>query len=711
MHNHSDTSARLTFSCPAATLFALAAASVGMPSFAYAQDAEGNLDEIVVTAARTADDAGVGVLGRQPVMATPLSVTGYTSAMILDQGARSTSEVLANDPSVRTQSAGDGNYDYFSLRGFSISASAFSLNGLFGVLPWNTFSPETVEQFEVIRGPSTTLTGASPFDNPGGSINIQPKRAGAEPLVQLTGALDAGGQTGLHLDLGRRLGSRQEWGLRLNAAYRDGDLAREHQSERVRLASVGLDYSGERLRASLDAGFQKFRTDGANFLFYIYEGTDVPRAPDLDENVSPDWAFADSRDVYAAGRVEFDASDTVTLYAAAGTREHESSILNPYSEIADGDGNLSVYPYQESYFAKTNLSAEAGLRMNLVTGPLKHRLVFSGSTIRFNTGWLGTYSDGFTGLPEYESNIYSPNYPPRPDLTGTPNDGELQLRNRLTGVSVVDAISIADERYQLLLGLRRQKFDIERLYDPGNPYNDSAWSPSLGLLAKLNDRLSVYANYLVGLSQGPFAPVGTVNQNQPFPPSKTTQYELGAKAKFGSLFASIALFQITQPAGLTDPDTNTFNVNGEQRHRGVELTFSGDVGRGARLLGGANYLDAKLARTEGGLLDGNRAPGVPQFAANLGGEIDLAFMDGLTLTGRVIYTGKAFIFGDNGQSIPDWTRLDVGARYATAIGAIPVVLRLNVTNVTGEDYWASAKGFGLSLGSARSALLSATVSF
>lgn len=107
---------------------------------------------------------------------TPLSVTGYAAAMIQDQGARSASVVLANDPSIRLQGAGDGNYDYFTIRGFTISAAAFSMNGLYGILPWNTFSPETVEQFEVVRGPSTTLTGASPFDNPGGAVNIQPKR-------------------------------------------------------------------------------------------------------------------------------------------------------------------------------------------------------------------------------------------------------------------------------------------------------------------------------------------------------------------------------------------------------------------------------------------------------------------------------------------------------------------------------------------------------
>ncbi len=688
------------------------AAALFIACTAHAADAATNeMDEVLVTAARTSAEAGVGVLGRRSVLETPLSVTGYTAAMIEDQGARSASEVLANDPSIRVQSAGDGNYDFFSLRGFSIAASAFSLNGLYGVLPWNTFSPETVEQFEVIRGPSTTLTGASPFDNPGGSINIRPKHAGDDAMTRFTGSLDAGGQAGGHLDVGRRYGAQGEWGLRVNAAYRDGDLAREHQSEKVRLAAVGLDYRGDAFRVSLDAGYQKFRTDGANFLLYIYEGTEVPRAPELDENVSPEWAFADSRDAYAAVRVELDVRENVTLYATAGTRDHESSILNPYSEIADGEGNLVVYPYQEAYFAKTHLSSEAGARLKFETGSIKHELVLSGSMIRFDTGWLGTYSDGFTGFDPYDSNIYDPNYPPAPDLTGAPTNADVQLRNRLAGMSLIDMISTSDSRYQLMLGLRRQKFDIERLYDPENPYNDSAWSPSVGVLAKLNDHLSVYANHLVGLSQGPFAPVGTANQNQPFPPSKTKQYEAGVKGSFDGFFASVALFQITQPAGLTDPDTNVFGIDGEQRHRGVELTFSGDVGGGFRLLGGANYLDAKLNSTAGGLLDGNRAPGVPEFAANLGAELDVGAARGLTLTGRIIYTGKEYLYGDNLQPIPDWTRLDLGARYATEFGATPVIFRVNLTNVTGEDYWASAKGFGLTLGSARSALLSATVSF
>ena len=691
-------------------IIAALAASTCLAQPAFAEDAEDENGTIVVTGARTGDEAGVGVLGTRPVLDIPLSVTGYTDDMILDQGARSASEVLANDPSIRLQGAGDGSYDFFTVRGFSMASSAFALNGLYGVLPWNTFSPETVEQFEVVRGPSTALTGTSPFDNPGGSINIRPKRADDAPLTRLNASLDFGGQAGLHADIGRRFGQSGEWGVRINGAFRDGGLAREHQSERVGLASLGADYRGERFRFSLDAGYQNLRTDGASFLLYIYEGTEVPVAPETDNNISPEWSHARSEDYYGAARAEFDVTDDVMLFAAIGARDHQSFILNPYSEMQDGEGNLFVYPYGEHYFAKTNLSAEGGVRAGFDTGPISHQLVVSGSLLRFNTGWQGSYSDGFAGYPEYESNIYSPTYPASPDLSLGPDEALPTIRNRLSGVSFIDTLSIADGRYQLLVGARYQKFDIERLYD-GTAYEDSAWSPSVGLNIELQPNISLYANYMVGLSQGPFAPVGTANQNVQFAPVKTTQYEAGLKARFGDLFTSLALFEISQPAGLTDPVTNIFSLNGEQRHRGVEWTFAGDIANGIRVLGGVNYLDAELVSTEGGLLDGNRVPGVPEWTANLGGEVDLGFVPGLTLTGRLIYTDDQYVYGDNLQSIPDWARLDLGARFATEFGETPVTFRLNVTNVTGADYWASAKGFGLTLGSPRSALLSATVDF
>lgn len=669
---------------------------------AKAQSAR-DVGEVVVTRNRTAEQVGVGVLGSQQVLNTPLSVTGYTAAMIQDQGARSASEVLANDPSVRLQGAGDGNYDFFSIRGFTITASAFSMNGLYAVLPWNTLSPEWVEQFEIIRGPSATITGSSPFGAIGGAVNLQPKRAQDDPITRLTTSVDFGGQVGGHADVGRRFGPNGQWGVRVNLAYRDGGLARDHQSEETLVAAIGADYRGDRFRFSVDAGHQYMRVDGASFLFYIYEGTDVPAPPKVGRNVSPDWAFSRSKDYYIAGRAEFDVTDDIMLYAAAGTRDHASAILNPYSEIANGAGDLDVYPYHEPYFAHTKFSGEAGLRARFDTGPLNHKVVLSGSIVDFTNGWTDTFYDG------YASNLYDPFYPPSPDLTGVPKHADLQLKNRLTGFSIIDTISLAQERYQLTLGLRRQQFVVDRPEEPDNRYDKAAWAPSVGALVKLDERVSVYANFMTGLSQGPNAPVGTENFGEIFPPSKTEQYEAGVKAQFGGFFTSLSLFQISQPAEIIDPVTNIFSVDGEQRHRGIEWTMAGTVVPGLRLLGGANYLSAKLTRTEGGLLDGQRAPGVPRFTANLGGEWDLPFLNGLTVTSRVIYTSGQFLYADNAHAIDDWLRWDAGARYAAVLWGTPVTLRLNVINVTGKDYWASAKGFGLTLGAPRSALFSLTV--
>lgn len=416
---------------------------------------------------RIAEEVGVGVLGRREAAETPWSVTGYTAAMIQDQSARTTSEVLANDPAVRVMGAGDGNYDNLMIRGFPMTSAAFSLNGLYGVLPWNKMSTEAVDQFEVIRGPSTTLTGASPFGSIAGSINILPKRAADEPITDLTATYDASGQAGVHADLGRRFGQDGAFGIRVNAAYRNGDTAVEDQSEEVGLLMLGLDYRGDRLRLAADIGYQDMTTEGAVFSIFIAPGIEVPDAPDSGDNPFPSWSFAEHEDQYIAVHGEYDITPNLMAFASAGMREHESAILNPYSELDDSSraGNLTVYPYYEPYFADTRLSAQAGLRSRFDTGRVAHEAVVSGSILRFNTGWFDTF------FPDYASNLYDPVRVPAPDLSGARDDAAAQTKNELYGFALIDTLPIADGDLQLTLGLRQQAFDIE---GSGNHYDSSS---------------------------------------------------------------------------------------------------------------------------------------------------------------------------------------------------------------------------------------------
>ena len=90
--------------------------------------------------------------------------------------------------------------------------------------------------------------------------------------------------------------------------------------------------------------------------------------------------------------------------------------------------------------------------------------------------------------------------------------------------------------------------------------------------------------------------------------------------------------------------------------------------KGLRVLGGATYLDAETTRTQDGLLNGKKVIGVPEAMFNLGMEWDIPTLRGFTVDGRIVYTGSEWADGDNTESIPAWTRVDLGARYVVHRG-------------------------------------------
>lgn len=121
-------------------------------------------------------------------------------------------------------------------------------------------------------------------------------------------------------------------------------------------------------------------------------------------------------------------------------------------------------------------------------------------------------------------------------------------------------------------------------------------------------------------------------------------------------------------------------------------------------------LDGKLTKTAVAANRGNDPIGVPSTQFNLGAEWDVPWLKGLTLTGTLVYTGKQYIDAANIQSLPDWARLDIGARYATEIAGRKTTFRASVQNVTAEKYWSSVASFGtFYLGAPRTFRLSMAV--
>lgn len=644
----------------------------------------------------------LGILGNRDLMDTPFNQSNYTAELMQNQGARFVADALENDPTARTVGAPSSGADWFSIRGFDVGNQDIRFNGMNGIAPsfFNSLMAESFERIEVIKGPNALLNGMAQGGSVGGAINVVPKRAGNAPLTQFTADYISESQIGGHLDVGRRFGQDKEFGIRVNAVYRDGDTPIDRQSRESQLLAFGLDYQAASVRLSADLGYQEQDLKGVRGIGWT--GIDpavtaVPKAPDNRTNYFDPTEFSNPTVYYGMLQGEFDLSERWTAFASAGGSEREHLANGSFRLITNNQGDLAAGEFWNFSTAMkvVQQAGEAGVRGRLETGPLKHLLVFAYSAFgneRFDTPGAPV------GIPFPASNIYNP-------VFGSPQDvSTLQGLDQVVksgetnfaSTTIADTVSFHDELVQVTLGARQQEIDTAS-FDAvtgaiTRSYEDQTISPMAGIVVRPRKDIAVYGNYIEGLQQGPTAPPGTANAGEVFAPTVTKQYEAGVKLDTGRLGAALALYQIAQPSGLRDPVTTIFAVDGEQRNRGIDFNLFGEVTRGVRVLGGAAYIDAVLTKTEGGVNEGNTAPGVPEWRFVLGGEWDTPFAQHLTLTGRVVHTGSTYANSENTLTVPAWTRLDLGARYKLRKN---VTIRANLYNVLDENYWESSTNFVL----------------
>jgi iron complex outermembrane receptor protein len=721
----------------AASLLTLAAAA---PALAQ-QTTE--LGEIVVTGSQVqllspaaggqvARGGRVGLLGNLGVMDTPFSTSSYTEALIRNQQARSVSEVLQNDPSVRV-SKGFGNFqELYVIRGFPVFSDDMTYNGLYGVLPRQFVAAELLERVEVFRGATAFLNGAAPGGSGvGGAVNLAPKRAGEAPLTRLTAGWEGRDAIYAAADVSRRFGPDGAWGLRLNVASRDGESAVEHEEREMRVVGLGLDHRGDRARFSADLGWQSNRLDDPRP--QVTPNGAIPKPPAADRNFAQPWTYTDEEQLFGAVRGEFDVTDAVSVWAAFGARDgkERNSLANPN---ANADGSLSANRFDNGRRDQV-FSADVGVRADFDTGPVRHRLVASAAQVQSREKNSYAFSD-FGG---FASNLYAPISVPAPAPTalaaGSLTDPGVVGRVKTTSFAVADMLSFLDDRLIATVGARYQEIDT-RSYDyntnvRNGGYASDAVTPVFAVVYRPIDAVSLYANYSEALIPGKTAPTAingarVSNAGEVLEPFRGEQAEVGVKYDGGSYGGTLSVFRTTLPNELFTvtsagdpangiPAQGDYSAGGEQENRGVELSVFGEPIEGVRVLGGATWLDAEITRALNPSLNGKSAIGVPDFQANVNVEWDVRAIAGLTLEGRVVHTGSQPANGANTVELESWTRFDAGVRYAFVAGDKPVTLRARVENVADEDQWVAVGGFPgsnyLTLGAPRTFRLSVSTEF
>ncbi|BDH46330.1 ferrichrome receptor protein [Salmonella enterica subsp. enterica serovar Choleraesuis] len=669
---------------------------------------------------QVANGGRLGLLGEQEAKNVPFNVVSYTSKMIQDTQAETLTDVLRYDASVQPV-RGYGNFGQsYRVRGFLLDGDDISYGGLYGVLPRQIISTNLAERVEVIKGSSAFLNGVPPGGTGiGGAVNIEPKRATSEPINRVSVDYTSDSQVGGALDVGRRFGEDDKFGVRVNLLHREGETGVDSQKSRTTLATMGLDYHGDQFRSSLDVGWNKSTIHHGRIAVGLGSATDVDHVPDNDSNYGQSWVYSDMMTRFAAWRGEYDFAQDWTWYAGFGGNQTDERGEYSAPKLVNNQGDAKMTRLGTRYKAD-QFSGMTGVRGKFATGFVDHSV---------NIGYSGVYrkaSSAYTMSKSYDTNIYHPSHIDYPDTVYQGGDmNSPHVRNRVvtSGVSVSDTLSVLDERVMLTLGARRQEvrvrnYSYEGVEDPTTRFDAQKVTPVYGLVVKPWENISLYANHIEALQPGPTAPSTdtVVNRGTVAGIVVSKQNEVGVKADFGRIGGSLALFEIKKPVGaLTDIGNNQqrYGLNGEQRNRGIELNVFGEPVYGVRLMGGAQWMDPKLSGTTGGANNGNDAVGVARAVYTLSGEWDLPWVQNLTATGFVIHNGSQYANASNTVKLDSWTRLDLGMRYSMKVKDQTITWRANVENVTDEKYWESVDDSGTYIyqGDPRTVRLSMSVDF
>ena len=640
-----------------------------------------------------------GILGNLDMMDSPFASTNFTADIIREQQARSIADVLQNDPVVRV-AKGFGNFqELYVMRGFPVYSDDMTYNGLYGVLPRQYVAAELSERVEVFRGASAFLNGAAPGGSGlGGSVNIVPKRAGDDPLNRVTLGYESQGHWYGAADVSRRFGDdSQSTGVRANFVQRGGETSIDNQDRELSVAAIGIDHDSDNFRLSLDLGYQDHQVDSPRPA--VTPGSTIPEAPDSDTNFAQEWTYTNERQFFGAVRGEYDFTDNITAWAAYGFRSGEEDNVFANPRQAEANGDFSAYRFDNVRNDEIR-SGEVGLNIEFKTASVGHTIITSASTFSLESENAYAFSD-FSG---FAGNIYNPVTATMPDadffIGGDLSNPLITEKTDLSSFALADMISFNDGKTLLTLGGRVQNIETRTFdYNTGDElsgYDESQFTPVVGIVYKSSEQVSYYANYIEGLLPGEVAPASSggepiENAGEVFDPYSAEQIEVGVKYDAGQYGGSLSVFNTSKQSSIIKD--NVFSTDGEQQNQGLELSVFGMPTSNLRVLGGFTWLDAEMTKTQDGTLDGKTAIGVPDLQANINIEWDVDALPGLTVDARAAYTSKQYASADNSLEVDASNRFDLGVRYSFLAGMTDITLRARVDNVFDNNYWASVGGF------------------
>ena len=638
------------------------------------------------------DVVDVGMLGKEDAFSIPLSVINFDRQVIADQEPRTVVDMVSKkDASVMAFGGESNTLQGVYVRGLQLDARQFSLNGLSGI--YSNYSSPTVaaDSVQLIKGASTATVGMDAEGSAGAAINITTKRAGDEPLNEISTAWFSNNRIQPGFDVGRRFGDQQQWGVRVNGKYREGDTARRHYDEQNQEVAIGLDYRGEKLTLGLDVLHNERETHGGRARVQDMQQLkfQMPDAPDGKINLSPGWSGQTTKDQTVAFTFDYDTQNHLKISGGIGHMESRYYGSFGQARMSDANGDYRFQSLRGMDYHTRTTSANVKLRGDFKTGAVTHDWSASADYVKRQRD----FDQGDT-LTIDNLNIYNPQF-------GAPQPfGNLKQStdNAFTAPSlaVADTMHLFDDRLRVTLGARLQYVQQENR-NSGDKSTTHALSPVVGVAWMPQNDLTLYGNYMRDLEPGASVDSDYANGGTILRPAKTEQYEVGVRKDWadGLLTTTAALYQIRRPGTGVD-EHNYFGYNGEERNSGLELNaYANLMEQTLRPMVSFSFSRAELNNytlANGKRVDGKQQVTSPRFIAKAGVEWDTPFATGLTLNAHLQHYGKSYQNAENTYTLPGYTTVDLGAKYQSKVAGKDFILRGAVENVFNENYWQIQRG-------------------
>jgi len=245
---------------------------------------------------------------------------------------------------------------------------------------------------------------------------------------------------------------------------------------------------------------------------------------------------------------------------------------------------------------------------------------------------------------------------------------------------------------ELSVGVQKSYFD-RAITQPGAPIAATKASPWLyngTLTVNATSDLVFYASYTRGLEEFGQAPDAALNRGEAMPSRQTKQVDAGFRYALTPRVKVVAgVFEVVKPYFDLDT-TSLYRVVGDVKHRGVELSLTGQLAPGLTVVAGSVFLRARVTS------DAAPLPPVPIGRTPRVSTVNVQYAPvswkGIAVDAQVENTSSSFANRANTVRVAGRTQINLGARYTfninqLGLGDAPAMLRIQAQNVTNVYRW------------------------